>query len=97
MPVISLWRRTISWIWETNSGEGGWPSRGSMVSLAALTPAHRMKQATAAPHHPSMFTFQKWPARVLSSTAVVARESLRLSAAVAAMAAEPIFQPMARL
>ena len=68
-----------------------------MVSLAALTPAHRMKQATAAPHHPSMFTFQKWPARVLSSTAVVARESLRLSAAVAAMAAEPIFRPMARL
>ena len=44
-----------------------------------------------------MFTFQKWPARVLSSTAVVARESLRLSAAVAAMAAEPIFRPMARL
>jgi len=68
-----------------------------MVSFAAFTPAQRMKQATTTPHQPSIWRFQKWPARVLSSTAVVARVSLRLSAAVADMAAESIRLPTLRL
>lgn len=97
MPMISGWLRTMFWTSRTNSGAGGWPSRGSMVSLAALKPAHRMKQATTAPHQPSIFTPHTWPARVLSSTAVVARLSERLSAAVAAMAAESMRLPTERL
>ena len=39
----------------------------------------------------------KWPMRVAASTTVVAQTSLRLSVAVAAIAAESIFFPTARL
>ena len=75
----------------------GCPSRGLTVSRAAPKPDHRMNRATAAPHQPSICRFQKRPARAPSSTVAVARQSLRLSAAVAAMAADWMRLPIRRL
>ena len=68
-----------------------------MVSFAALTPDQRMNAATAVPHQPSTGTFQNRPASPPSSTAAVARQSLRLSMAAADMALEEICRPMERL
>ena len=68
-----------------------------MVSLAAQMPDQRMKRATRAPHQPSICQWRKCPAREPRRTAPVARESLRLSAAVAAMAAEEMRRPTVRL
>ena len=68
-----------------------------MVSRAACTADHRMNSATTSPTQPSSGTLVNRLATVASSTAAVAAVSLRLSAAVAAMAAEPIFFPTALL
>ena len=56
-----------------------------------------MKRATRMPHQPSMRRWAKWPARVAASTAAVAAQSLRESAAVASMAVESSFFPRRRL
>ena len=63
MPMISGRERTTDRMRSTNSGEGGWPRRGSMVSLAAQMPDQRMKRATRVPHQPSICQWRKCPAR----------------------------------
>ena len=97
MPHTALFAITISRISCTNSSDGGWPSSGESVSLAACTPAHRMSSDTTKPHQPSICQCRKCPASVESSTAAVAAQSDRLSAAVACMAAALIFFPTPRL
>ena len=77
----------------TNSWVGGVPSRGLMVSLAALKPDHRINRATRMPAQPSIMRPEKWPTRVATSTAVVATLSLRESVAVASIAEEFSFLP----
>ena len=96
-PVTWGWARTAFWMDSTRSGSGLWPRRGSRVSLAASQPARRMKAATRMPTQPSMRREKKCPASVPSSTAEVATTSERESAAVAAMAAEPMRRLRRRL
>ena len=68
-----------------------------MVSRAACTADHRINSATTRPTQPSSCTLVSLPITIASSTAEVAAVSLRLSAAVADMAADLIFFPTARL
>ena len=58
-----------------------------MVSRAAWTPDHSMNAATTAPHQPSIWRPQA-PAAAPNKAAAVARQSLRLSRAMADIAAE---------
>ena len=73
------------------------PKSGAMVSFAALYPASRMNMETMAPHQPSTIQPVSLPTIMPSSTALVAMVSLRLSVAVAPMAAESSFLERLRL
>ena len=97
IPLTSGWARTVCSMASTSSGLGLWPRRGSRVSLAAPQPERRMKTATSRPTQPSTLEPVKRNTRVPSSTAEVATTSERESAAVAAMAAEPMRRPRRRL
>ena len=55
-----------------------------VVTDAAPMPDQKMNAATRTPHQPSIFKPVNWPISVAASTAVVATQSLRLSAAVQA-------------
>ena len=81
----------------TSCASGAAPSSGSMVSRAICTPDQRINSATASPIQPSGMRLVKCPTRHEASTAAVASTSLRLSAAVACSADEPMMRPSSRL
>ena len=92
-----LWESTSSSTACTSSGEGGLPQQGAdrvhRSADAALEDQRRHHQAAP----PVDGEGREMPHTVDSSTAPVASTSLRLSVAVASMAEESIFRPMARL
>ena len=88
---------TIDFILSTNPASGGVPRSGSSVSFAVIIPERRMNTETASPHQPSSGREENPDTTVQTSTAPVAMQSLRLSAAVALIAADDIFFAIAVL